>query len=98
MAGQTSKIWMGQSIYPRNGGIRMVAQNDHGSGGGAAPTVRVDEGWSSHNDWFNFLLKSAERLPRYGRWRPRLWGAGGFSAATSLFSLLGALRKGSKKK
>ncbi len=28
----------------------------------------------------------------------RLWGGGGFSAATSLFSLLGALRKGSEKK
>ncbi len=32
----------------------MAAQNNRGSGGGAAPTVRVVEGWSSRNDGFNF--------------------------------------------
>jgi hypothetical protein len=54
MAGKTSKIWMGQSIYPRDGGIRMAAQNNRGGGGGAAPAVCVDEGWSSRNDGLNF--------------------------------------------
>ena len=45
---------MEQSIYPRNGGVWMAAQNDRGGGGGAAPTERVVEGWSPRNDGFNF--------------------------------------------
>ena len=44
---------MEQSIYPRNGGVWMAAQNDRGGRGGAAPTERVVEGWSPRNDGFN---------------------------------------------
>jgi len=32
----------------------VAAQNDRGGVGGAAPTVRVVEGWSLLNDGFNF--------------------------------------------
>ena len=41
-------------FYPRDGGVLVAAQNDHGSGGGAAPMVRMVKGWSSHNNGFNF--------------------------------------------
>jgi hypothetical protein len=41
-------------VYPRDGGIWLAAKNDRGGEGGAAPTMRVVEGWSSHNDGFNF--------------------------------------------
>jgi hypothetical protein len=34
--------------------VWVAAQNDRGGVGGAAPTVRVVEGWSLLNDGFNF--------------------------------------------
>ncbi len=38
----------------------MVAKNERGGGGGAAPTVRMVEGWLFPNDGFNFRRNPPE--------------------------------------
>ena len=44
----------GECFYPAMAVVWVVDQNDRGGVGGAAPTVRVVEGWSLLNDGFNF--------------------------------------------